>query len=479
MDITAFYRIVLHWFAWAFFFSEWTIRLVMLTVVPFRRTPATAKGWLLLIFFEPWIGLLLYALIGRPTMPRWRVQQMAKLPQAMAKIRERVLTHPNISVLPEDWTGYLAQKLGRMPVLGGNEAEILVDYEAVFARLVAEIDHAKDHVHLLYFLFSADEATGPVIAALGRAVKRGVVCRVLVDSLGSRSRLPILIPKLTALGVDVRQILPLTLFSRRRTRLDLRNHRKIAVVDGRVAFTGSQNMVASDFVAGLTFEELVLRLTGPVVLELQYIFAADWFLETDEVLDGEDVFPNPEIAGSLPIQALPSGPDFPTQNNQRFIVALIHAARKQINITTPYFIPDEPMLQALETAVLRGVDVHLVVSAKEDQVLVSYAQRSYYEELLEAGVRVHLYQTNFLHAKFLTFDDSIALVGTSNMDIRSFMLNAEHILVIHDADMTGRLKSEQQRYLADCQSLELAQWRQRPFRSRFADHLARLFSPLL
>jgi len=137
------------------------------------------------------------------------------------------------------------------------------------------------------------------------------------------------------------------------------------------------------------------------------------------------------------------------------------------------------MLQALGTAVLRGVNVHLVVSAKEDQVLVSYAQRSYYEELLEAGVRVHLYQTNFLHAKFLTFDDSIALVGTSNMDIRSFMLNAEHILVIHGADMTGRLKSEQQRYIADCHSLELAQWRQRPFRSRLADHLARLFSPLL
>src|SRR6478672_3885316 len=135
MNVVGGFQIVLHWFAWAFFLSEWTIRLIMLAVVPFRRSPAAAKGWLLLIFFEPWIGLLLYALIGRPTMPRWRVQQMAKLPQAMAKIRERVLTHPNISVLPEEWTGYLARKLGRMPALGGNEAEILVDYEAVFARL--------------------------------------------------------------------------------------------------------------------------------------------------------------------------------------------------------------------------------------------------------------------------------------------------------------------------------------------------------
>src|SRR6516164_3381675 len=355
-----FVQIILHWFAWAFLLSEWAIRLVMLAVVPFRRSPAAAKGWLLLIFFEPWIGLLLYVLIGRSRMPRTRVEQMARLPQVMAKVRERVLNHPNI-FHPElspglEWTGYLAEKLGRMPSLGGNAAEIMVDYDTILARLVTEIDHARNHVHLLYFLFAVDTATVPVIAALGRAVERGVACRVLVDALGSRSTLPILIPKLTALGVDTREMLPVDLFRLKRARLDLRNHRMIAIVDGRVALTGSQNLVASDFVAGINYEELVLRLTGPAVLELQYIFAADWFLETNEVLEGEDIFPGPEIAGSIPIQALASGPDFPTQNNQRFIVALIHAARKQIKITTPYFIPDEPMLQALQTAVLRGVD---------------------------------------------------------------------------------------------------------------------------
>jgi cardiolipin synthase A/B len=182
-----FVQIVLHWLAWPFLLSEWAIRLVMLAIVPFRRTPAAAKGWLLLIFFVPWIGLLLYALIGRPTMPRSRVEQMARLPQAMAKVRERVLSHPNI-FHPEmsaglEWTGYLAEKLGRMPSLGRNAAEIMVDYDAILARLVADIDHARNHVHLLYFLFVADTATAPVIAALGRAVERGVACRVLVDSL--------------------------------------------------------------------------------------------------------------------------------------------------------------------------------------------------------------------------------------------------------------------------------------------------------
>jgi cardiolipin synthase A/B len=478
-----FVQIVPHWLVWAYLLSEWAIRLVMLAVVPFRRTPAAAKGWLLLIFIQPWIGLLLYALIGRPTMPRWRVEQMARLPEAAAKAREQVLNHPNVfhpELLPGlEWTGYLAEKLGRMPSLGGNAAEIMVDYDAILARLATDIDHARNHVHLLYFLFAADTATAPVIAALGRAVERGVACRVLVDSLGSRSTLPILMPKLTALGVDVREMLPIGLFRLKRARLDLRNHRKIAIVDGRVALTGSQNLVASDFIAGITYEELVLRLTGPAVLELQFIFAADWFLETNETLYSKDVFPDPEIAGSIPIQALASGPDFPTQNNQRFIVALIHAARKQIKITTPYFIPDEPMLQALQTAVLRGVDVHLVFSEKWDQVLVSWAQRSYYQELLEAGVKVHLYQKSFLHAKFLTIDDSIGLVGTSNMDIRSFVLNAEHILVIPDPGMTSRLKAEQQRYIANCRSLDLQQWQRRPYWIKLAEHLARLMSPLL
>jgi cardiolipin synthase len=332
---------------------------------------------------------------------------------------------------------------------------------------------------LLYYIFANDGATAPIIAALGRATERGVTCRALVDSLGSHSTLRTLIPKLTALRVDVRTMLPIGLFRRRKARLDLRNHRKIAVVDGRIAYTGSQNLVAADFKPGIVYEELVLRLTGPAVLELQYLFAADWFLETNEVLHSDEVFPAPEITGPIAIQTLASGPDFPTQNIQRFIVALIHGARRQIKITTPYFIPDEPLLQALQTAVLRGVEVHLVVSQIGDQMLVSLAQKSYYEELLEAGVKIHLYRKHFLHAKFLTIDNAIGVVGTSNMDIRSFVLNAEHVLVIHDATVTSLLQAQQQRYIADSRSLELEQWRQRPFPMKLAECLARLFSPLL
>jgi cardiolipin synthase len=469
--------------AWIFFLSEWAIRLAMLADVPFRRTPAAAKGWLLLIFFEPWVGLLLYLLIGRAKLPRWRREQLAKLPQAMAKVVGRLTNHPHVfhpevgPALSQAVT--LAENLGQSPILGGNAVELLVDYDGTIARLVADVDRAENHVHLLFYIFADDRATAPVIEALGRAARRGVRCRVLADAIGSRSALRTLGPKLTALGVAVHAMLPVSLFPWKKARLDLRNHRKIAVIDGRIGYTGSQNLVAAEFTEGISYEELMVRVTGPVVLELQYVFAADWFLETNEVLDGEAEFPGPDITGSVPAQALPSGPDFPTQNNQRLIVALVHGARKQVVLTTPYFIPDEPLLQAMQTAVLRGVDVHLVVSEKGDHFVVSLAQKSYYEELLEAGVQIHLYRKNFLHAKHLSIDDSAALIGTSNLDIRSFVLNAEVMLMIYDPGVAARLAAEQERYYANSRLLTLATWGQRSFGGKLAQNLARLLSPLL
>jgi cardiolipin synthase len=469
--------------AWIFFLGEWVIRLAMLVVVPFRRTPVAAKAWLLLIFFEPWVGLLLYLLIGRAKLARWQRERLAKLPQAMARVVGRLANHPNV-FHPEVGPALspavaLAENLGGSPILGGNAVELLVDYDGTIARLAADIDRAEHHVHLLFYIFADDHATAPVVDALGRAAKRGVRCRALADAIGSRSGLRTLRPKLAALGVEVHEMLPVSLLPWRKARVDLRNHRKIAVIDGRVGYTGSQNLVAAEFTEGLAYEDLMVRATGPVVLELQYVFAADWFLETDEVLDGETEFPAPQIAGGVPAQALPSGPDFPTQNNQRLFVALVHGARERVALTTPYFIPDEPLLQAMQTAALRGVDVHLVVSEKGDQFVVTLAQKSYYEELLEAGVHIHLYRKNLLHAKHLSVDGSAAVIGTSNLDIRSFALNAEVMLMIYDPGVAARLAAEQERYYANSRLLTVATWGRQSFGAKVAQNLARLLSPLL
>jgi cardiolipin synthase len=473
----------LNFWAWIFLLSEWAIRLGMLVMVPFRRTPAAAKAWLLLIFFEPWIGLLLYVLIGRARLPRWQREQLAKLPQAMASVVHRLANHPNVfhaDVGPAlSGAVALAEKLGGAPILGGNAIELIVDYNGMIDRLASDIDRAENHVHLLFYIFEDDATTAPVVEALGRAAKRGVRCRVLADAIGSRTGLRTLRPRLTAMGVAIREMLPVSLLPWRKARVDLRNHRKIAVIDGQIGYIGSQNLVAAEFKDGLAYEDLMARVTGPVVLELQYVFAADWFVETNEVLDGESEFPSPRLAGGVPAQALASGPAFPTQNNQRLFVALVHGARERVVLTTPYFIPDEPLLQAMQTAALRGVAVHLVVSERGDHPIVSLAQESYYEELLEAGVQVHIYRTNFLHAKHLSIDDSVALIGTSNLDIRSFALNAEIMLLIYDAEVTARLAAEQARYFADSRLLALTTWRKRPFVSKMAQNLTRLLSPLL
>ena len=469
--------------AWIFLAGEWLVRLVMIVVVPLRRSPAAAKGWLLLIFFEPAVGLLLYLLIGRATLPRRRRAALARLPQALAGVFSRLANHPNVfhpevgPALTQAVT--LAENLGGLPIMGGNDMELLVDYDGVIARLAADIDGAAQHVHLLFYIFVMDSATAPIIAALKRAAGRGVQCRVLLDAIGSWSTARKLVAELRAAGVAAHEILPVRLLPWRMTRFDLRNHRKIAVIDGRIAYTGSQNLICAEFKEGVTYQELMVRVTGPVVLDLQYVFAADWYLETGAVLEGEAEFPNPAVAGAVAAQAVPSGPDFPTQNNQRLIVALIHGAQRQVVLTTPYFIPDEPLLQAMETAAAAGVEVHLMVSEKGDNWLVSRAQESYYEELLEAGVHIHLYRENFLHAKHLSVDDQVAMIGSSNLDIRSFALNAEVMLLIYDRDVVAQLAAEQARCYAACRLLTLADWQQRSFRRTLAQNLARLFSPLL
>jgi cardiolipin synthase len=468
---------------WVFFASEWVIRVVMLVVVPVRRTPAAAKGWLLLIFFEPWVGLLIYLLIGRAKLPRWQRERLAELPAAMAGVVGRLANHPNVfhpdvgPALAPAVT--LAENVGASPILGGNAVELLRDYDGTIDRLTADIERAENHAHLLFYILADDRTTAPVIEALGRAAKRGVRCRVLADAIGSRPGLRTLRPKLAALGVEVHAMLPVRFLPWRKARLDLRNHRKIAVIDGRIGYTGSQNLVAAEFKEGLTYEDLMARVTGPAVLELQHVFASDWYLETSEVLNGEAEFPEPVIAGSVPAQVLASGPAFGSRGNQQLVVALVHGARTKVVLTTPYFIPDEPLLQAMQTAARRGVEVHLVVSEEGDQAIVTLAQESYYEELLEVGVLIHIYRKDFLHAKHLSVDDAVAMIGSSNLDIRSFALNAEVMLVTYDASVAARLAAEQERYYQNSRTLTLAAHEQSSLGKRIARNLARLLSPLL
>ena len=461
----------------------WVIRIVMLFWVPTRRSPEAARSWLLLIFFQPAVGLMLYWLIGRAEMPRWRRRRIRQLKQRLVPLLERVRGREGLSVDGVDPqvmpAANLAGRLGMLPILGGNVVELLSDYSGALARLAADIEAAQEHVHLLYYIFGSDEGTRPVIDALRSAASRGVACRILVDSYGSRNLLKKLRADLHGPGIELCEVLQAGWFSHTGIRGDLRNHRKLAVIDGRVGYTGSQNLIRADFRPGVRYEELVVRVCGPVVHELQYVFCCDWLLETEELLEGEGLFPQINAAGEIAAQVLPSGPSWGPLCLQRIVVQLMHMAQRRVVVTTPYFIPDESLLQAMQTAALRGVEVRLLVSEEEEQVLVSRAQQSWYEELLESGVKIHLFRRHFLHAKHITVDDNISVVGSCNMDIRSFVLNAEISLLIYDSGLTRELQQRQADDLRRSRVLTAGEWRSRSVGAKFVQNLCRLLSPVL
>ncbi len=468
----------------AFAISEWTIRLVMLPVVTRRRKPNAAMAWLLLIFFLPWAGLILFLVFGTIQFPRSRRRRVAKIRAKIEAEAKRFDRHPNI-VRPDlgpqlATTVQIAQRLGNFPILGGNEATFITETDEVITRLVHDIDSAKNHVHLLFYIFWDDTTGVRVIEALGRAAKRGVACRVLVDDVGSRKSLRSLHSKMRVRDIEILSMLPVGVFRRRMARVDMRNHRKLAIIDGAIAYTGSQNIVNADYGhKDLAWHDMMVRLTGPITIALQAIFVTDWHQESQEILTGPDIFIDPVLTGDIPAQVLPSGPIFPVENYQRLVVSALHGAHQRVIITTPYFVPDEPLLQAIQIAVWRGVRIDLIVPQRCDQLIVGAAARAYYDDVLEAGANLYLHTKGLVHSKTMTVDDSIALIGSSNFDIRSFEINFELSMLLYGADVTQRLRQQQLKYIEDSYQLDAHQWSQRPASRKLIDNTARLLSPLL
>jgi cardiolipin synthase A/B len=473
-------------FSWTllYYISEWVIRIVMLFEVPRRRAPQSSMAWLLVIFFVPWPGLIIYWLIGSHRLPRRRIQEHDEILQRLETVNRRFEAHSSIAhpKLSEHSmvAVKLAQRLGYMPILDGNNVELIAQTDEFISKLVTDIDAAKNHVHLLFYIFANDSTGRRVAEALYRAVDRGVKCRVLADGVGSRPFFKRLGKEMMAKGVDLHEALPVGLFRRRMARLDLRNHRKVAVIDGRIGYTGSQNIVDAGYGhKDLAWHDLMVRLTGPIIMELQAVFISDWFFETKEILDSEEFFPEQQPSGTIGVQTLPSGPTYPTENYQRMVVAAIHAAERHVTITSPYFVPDEAFLQAMQTAVLRGVNVEVIVPRRSDQILVGAAGRSYYDDLLDMGATLYLYDEGLLHAKTMCIDDTISFVGSSNFDIRSFALNFEINLLFYGPQFAEQLRAQQQKYIEKSFQLTAQRWDQRSTVKKLFQNVAKLVSPLL
>ena len=453
---------------------DWLLRLAALWWIPRRSSPAAARSWLLLALFLPLLGLPLYLLFGQPWISR---QRRRRQDQASRAIREGQLPQQALrwqppATGPSAETAPLVERLGDFMPVRGNAVELLDDYDGAIAALIADIDAARDRVHLLYYLMFDDAVGAAVTEALVRAAGRGVRCRVLLDAVGAKRGWRRFSAPLRAAGVDVHRMMPGGLRWRRSSRMDLRNHRKIAVIDDLVGYVGSQNLAEAEFVPGHPNRELVARARGPIVSHMEAVFAGDWYLETGQMLEVSPA--RPVHPADVAAQLLPSGPAYPFGNAGETVNALIHLAQHRLVLTTPYFVPDDATLSALRIAALSGVQVQLILSDTNNQPLVRMAQQSYYEELLAAGVGIALYTPHFLHAKHLSVDDSIALVSSINLDIRSFDLNAEVGLLCYDRDVVARMHAIEAHYLAHSRTITLEQWRQRPSWRFNLEGLARL-----
>lgn len=464
---------------------QWVIRIGMVPVILRRRfQPVTALTWLTLIFFLPEVGLVVYLLVGVSYLGRRRARshrQMVSAVRMPAELAE--MYHQQPEVRPEQRPMIVqAEQIGGNSILSGNHVDLLSENEELVNQLVRDIGNASHHVHLLYYIFWPDKVGRRVIEALMTAARRGVQCRLLVDATGSR---PLLrsesVGQMLAAGVHVEAALPVAPWRRKLARLDLRNHRKIAVIDGQTAYTGSHNIVMEDYGnkrAG-KWVDLSARITGPAVAQLQTAFLDDWAFETGDRPDDEALFPLLKPVGHVSAQVVPTGPSHEAETFRRVLVAALNVAQRRIIITTPYLVLDEPSMLALAMAVDRGVQVDVIVPRRSDHPLVEAAGRWYYDQLLESNVNVHQYNDGMLHAKTITVDDAFALLGSANLDIRSFYLNFEINVLLYGPGITAQLRFAQQRYLAQSDKLDLEQWRARPMWQQYVESAAALLSPIL
>jgi len=464
-----------------------SIRVFSLAFVPRNRKPQTATAWLLAIFLIPYVGFILFLLLGSTKLPQRRREKQEEInsyiletTEGMDEVVRDVDFPPWLDSMVE-----LNRTLGSMPLVGGNTAKLYTDYAESLDAMAAAVGTAKKFVHVEFYILSLDDTTEPFFDALATAVARGVTVRVLLDHVASL-RSPgyrATIRRLRTIGVLWRLMLPVQPLRGKYQRPDLRNHRKLVVIDGKIAFTGSQNMIdrsynkRSNIRRKLQWKDLMVRFDGPIVAGVNALFVTDWYSETDELLTRETstIPPEKTTHNILDAQIVPSGPGFEHENNLRLFNGMLYNAQHKVIITSPYFVPDDSMLYAITNAAYRGLDVQLFVSAVADQPLVFHAQRSYYEELLRSGVRIWRYEApTVLHAKHFTIDDDVAVIGSSNMDMRSFTLNFEISVMVHGKHIVDQLRKVEESYRANSTELFLEDWLRRPIRSQVLDNMARL-----
>jgi cardiolipin synthase A/B len=452
------------------------------------REPASRLGWVLLILVAPFAGIGLYVLFGEATIGRKRI---ARLRAALARLPSFAEIGPHDGESEARVPPHLAplfrvgHTISGFPAVGGNRAELLPDSETVIDRMIADIDAAEHHVHMLFYIWLPDTSGTAVAEALIRAAGRGVSCRAMADDLGSRILIRSdLWREMERAGVRLARALPIgnILLRPLKGRIDMRNHRKIVVIDNRVTWCGSQNCADAAFAIKAKYApwvDAMMRFEGPIVRQNQHLFASDWMAHRPDDLSGLLAEPLGPVGPGFPAQVIGTSAAVRPSAMPEMFESLMYAARRELVITTPYYVPDEPIQAALCASARRGVATTVVFPARNDSWIVAAASRSYYPALIEAGVHIYEYTDGLLHTKSLTLDGEVTLIGSANIDRRSFELNFENNILLADPDITTAMRRLQQNYIdasVPVDASDVLAWSRR---RRFWNNGVAMFGPVL
>lgn len=462
---------------------------VSLRIIKVRLPVATSLAWLVLVFFLPVVGSVLYLVLGEKRLGREitaRAEAIrGRYGQWLQAMPPDIRTNPSGLSTGARSLSLLAERTTGIPAMPGNRLLLLDAAEPILHSIIRDIDSASSFCHLEFYIWEAGGMADGVGDALVRAAGRGVACRVMLDAMGSAGFLRNPVSKvLEAEGVEVAVALPVSPLSVFSVRPDIRLHRKIVVIDDKIGYTGSFNLVDPRYFKQEAdvgqWVDAMVRLEGPGVLALNALFRWDWEVETGHDLNtsGEYISADPK-AGSVDVQVIPSGPGKKGNAIYPFLLMSIYSARQEIVMSTPYFVPDEAVTTALLTAAGRGIKVTIILPERNDSRLVYYTSRSYFEEMLAAGIRIFAYTGGLLHTKSVVVDREVALFGSVNLDMRSFWLDFEVTLGVYDPGFAKELLALQDRYIRNSRPVEEESWKGRSGRERFKENLARLSSPLL
>ena len=454
-----------------------------------KRDPAKTSIWVLILLFLPILGLIFYVFFGQNHRKEkifsrkgfrdlQQIEQISKN-QIVDIKAERYINNPtvtnNISII----TLLLNNSKALLTLY--NKVEIYQTGRKTFKAILDAIDSAKSSIHLEFYIIDNDDIGNLVKDKLIEKSKQGVEVRLIFDDVGSWHLPNSYVKELKDAGVEVYSFMPVK-FPYLTSKVNYRNHRKIIVVDGKKAFMGGMNIadryLKGDSMLG-TWYDTVLGIEGEAAHMLQLIFLVDWFFVSKNIIsDRAKYFPEHNISIQNSLQITSSGPDSDWASIMQAFFVAIAKDKKNIYISTPYFIPNESILTALKTAALSGVDVKITLPGKSDSTVVYWSSMSYVAELIEAGIEVYLFQGGFNHSKILMIDSSFATVGSANMDIRSFEDNFELLAMIYDPKLTMKLETQFHKDLKRSKKVNLTKWQKRPIKQNFKESIARLFSPL-